>query len=313
MTVATWSPNGKRIAFVGDAYGVSAICVADTNGSHARPLRHATCLRSGYCRLINTPTELYWRRQDRLVYGDLAKGIFAVPLRTGKLKRVGASTDTFGAFAVDAAGDRVAYGSPSGPTSTGPVTVLSVPSGRVVGKIGGTKADNTNPSLSADGKQVAFEGVGPEVASARGGQLRPLKQCYSDPLWSPTGKWIACLGPPKAWPSGSALLLVSPHSGASLRLVPQGPNGPIFGWSPNGMNIAFSHALLPSGQRVLDVVNLATGKVRQLLGPPGGASGSYVAWSPDSRQLLVTRDCTLWRVPANGTKKPRRLLQAHCP
>ena len=69
MHVATWSPNGKRIAFVGRGFGSSAICVADRNGRHARPLRHATCPRSGYCRLINTPAELYWVRRNRLVYG----------------------------------------------------------------------------------------------------------------------------------------------------------------------------------------------------------------------------------------------------
>ncbi len=316
MNVATWSPNGKRIAFVGKGSGSSAICVADRNGRHARPLRSATCPRSGYCRLINTPAELYWVRRNRLVYGDV-KGIFAVPAGAGKVHRVGVSNDTFGAFAVDAAGDRVAYGGPAccdtGPGT--PVTVLSLPSGRLVGKVGGSKVDNTDPSLSPDGKQVAFEGNGPEIwsASATGGHLRPLEQCYSDPVWSPTGKWIACTGGP-AQRTGLALLVVSPRTGASITLVPQGlpspANGPIFGWSPNGLNIAFSYEFA-DGQIALDVVNLATGKVRQRLGPPGG-SGSYVAWSPNSRELLVTTDCTLWRVPAGGTKKPRRLLRADC-
>jgi Tol biopolymer transport system component len=313
--VATWSPNGKRIAFVGRGLRSSAICLADASGRHAQPLRPATCRRSGYCGLINTPAGLYWLRPKRLVYGDLVKGIFAVRLG-GKPKRVGASSDSYGAFSVDARGDRVAYGSPSGPTSTGPLTVLSVPRGRVVGTIGGSKVDNTNPSLSPDGKQVAFVGVGPPgvwIASAAGGDLRPLKQCYSDPVWSPSAKWIACTGGP-ASRSGLSLLLVSPQSGATRRLVPQGlpspANGPIFGWSPNGMDIAFS-STLPGGQLALDVVNLATATVRQRLGPPGG-SGSWVAWSPDSRELLVTTDCTLWRVPATGTKKPRRLLRANC-
>ena len=304
LNVATWSPSGNRIAFVGTGFGSSAICVADAGGRHAKPLRGATCPRRGYCRLINTPTELYWARPPRLVYGDLAKGIFAV-VPGGKPRHVGVSRDTYGAFSVDAAGDRVAYGSPDGPYSTGPVTVLSVPSGRVVGTIGGTKGDNTSPSLSPDGKQVAFEGgpSGVSAASATGSRLRPLKQCGGgDPVWSPTGRWIACLGPPRTWPSGSALLLVTPQGNASITVVrPSLGVRHIFGWSPNGMRIAFSAQ--NSDSRKLDVVNLATDKVRQLLSP----SGEYIAWSPDSRQLLVTNRCTLWRVPVVGTKKSRRL------
>jgi len=315
MHLATWSPNGKRIAFVGTGFGSSAICVADRNGRHRRPLPSATCPRSGYCRLINTPAELYWVRRNRLVYGDV-KGIFAVPVGAGKAHRIGVSNDTFGAFAVDAAGDRLAYGGPAccdtGPGT--PVTVLSIPSGRPVGKVGGIEVDNTDPSLSPDGRQVAF--VGPSgiwSASATGGHPRRLEQCYSDPVRSPTGKWIACTGGP-ARRTGLALVVVSPQTGASIKLVSQGlpspGNGPIFGWSPNGLNIAFSSELA-GGQLALDVVNLATGTVRRRLGPPGG-SASYVAWSPDSRQLLVTTDCTLWRVPAEETKKPRRLLRANC-
>jgi hypothetical protein len=53
----------------------------------------------------------------------------------------------------------------------------------------------------------------------------------------------------------------------------------------------------------LDVVDLATDKLRQLMGTHGP---TYVAWSPDSRQLLVTEGCLLWRMPANGGK-PHRL------
>jgi Tol biopolymer transport system component len=304
-SVASWSPSGKRIAFVGYGLRSAALCVADADGSHARRLGHATCARLGYCRLINTPTELSWVRPKLLLYGDWATGIFVVPL-AGKPKRIGTLSDIYDGFSVDAAGDRLAHGS-SGccTTSRGPVTVLGLPSGRVVGKIGGTTTANFSPSLSPDGKQVAFEGGrtgGVWTASVADGNLRRLSQCHSSPVWSPTGKWIACLGPPQAWPSGPALLLVSSQGDTSVTVTrPSLGVRKIFGWSPNGSSIAFSAQ--NSATDRLDVVNLATDKVRALLSP----SGTNVAWSPDSQRLLAIHDCKLWEVPADARKKPRRL------
>jgi Tol biopolymer transport system component len=257
--------------------------------------------------LIDSPAELVWARPKLLLYADSTKGIFAVPL-PGKPKRIGTLSDVYDAFTVDAAGDRIAHGSSSCcSTSRGPVTVLDVPGGRVVGRIGGTTTANFSPSLSPDGNQVAFEGGNPRgiwTASVTGGNPLSLPGCSSDPVWSPTGKWIACLGPPKAWPSGPPLLLVSPKGDRSVAVTrPSLGARTIFGWSPNGLRIAFSAQNSKGGSK-LDVVDLATDKVRTLRSP----AGDYVAWSPDSRRLLVTHDCKLWQVPTVGTKKPRRLL-----
>ncbi len=303
--VATWSPSGKRIAFVGYGLRSAALCLAAADGSNARPLRGATCSRRGYCPLINYPTELVWARPALLLYGDWARGIFAVPL-FGKPKRIGALSDTYDAFSVDAAADRIAHGSSSCcDTSRGPVMVLSMPSGRVVGRIGGTTTANSSPSLSPDGKQVAFEGGDPAgvwTASVAGSKLVKLRQCNTDPVWSPTGKWIACLGPAEAWPNGSALLLVSPQTHASITLVrPSLGVNTIFGWSPDGRRIAFRAQNSTSDR--LDVVDLATDKVRALLSP----GGTYVAWSPDSRRLLAIHACRLWRVPVAGPGRPHRV------
>ena len=304
-SVATWSPNGEQIAFVGYGVRSTALCVADADGRSPRPLHDATCPRRGYCPLINEPTELFWERPGLLLYADLARGIFAVPL-AGKPKRIGVSNSLADPLTVDAAGNRVAYGSGDGPGSHGPVTVLSVPSGRAVGTIGGRKTDWYSPTLSPDGKQVAFVGVRPAgvwTASATGRRLQQLKPCDSDPVWSPTGKWIACLGSPQAWPSGPPLLLVSPQSHTSITVVrPSLGVRTIFGWSSNGLRIAFSAQNSSFGR--LDVVDLATDKVRQLLTP----SGDHVAWSPDSRQLLVTHDCRVRRVPVDGAGKSSGVL-----
>lgn len=314
VSVATWSPNGKRIAFVGNGDRSSAICVADADGRHAQPLRRANCPRRGYCRLINTPEDLYWVRPDRLIYSDAAKGLFAVPL-TGKPRRFGASTDSYGTLSIDARGDRVAYGSSGGPGQHVPITIVSVPSGKVVGKIGGPTTDNVFPSLSPSGKHVVFvqataTTITDLVAAVDGGDIHPLTQCSGEPLWSPTGDKVAC--PDTGY---SALLLVSLQARTTTTLIPPvGPsdgvqNGRIFAWSPNGQRIALLYGRC--GCR-LDVVDLGTGKLRQLLG--GAAGITDVTWSPNSRQLLATepdrfsRNCDLlWRLQADGGK--RRVLR----
>jgi Tol biopolymer transport system component len=106
-----------------------------------------------------------------------------------------------------------------------------------------------------------------------------------------------------------SLVLVSPLNGSTVTRVPSvGPsNGVrnIYGWSPNGHRIAILY-----GRCVcrIGVVDLGTGHVRRLLG--GADSSTYVAWSPDSRRLLVTTGCLLRRVSAGGGK-PRRLRS--CP
>src|SRR5262249_30070689 len=127
-----------------------------------------------------------------------------------------------------------------------------------------------------------------------------LERTGSAPYWSPAGNRIAYLVP------SGALLLVAPRGGTSTTLL-RGGRGTlsVFGWSPDGRRIAFSDA---SG--ALAVVDVATRKVRQLLKLHLPYSPSSVAWSPDSRHLLVAwrppshSDCPsgLWRVAIDGSK-----------
>jgi hypothetical protein len=311
---ATWSPGGTQLAWYGYRWPLPplhhrsasitvlrAICVSDAAGRHLQPIRSTVC--SEHCSgvLSDPPGQLAWAG-PRLLYGnDL--GIYAIsPGRRPELVARKAAPEPFSA---DAGGDRVAAGGSSSCTEcTGPVKILSVPSGAVVGVVGGTKVDNIQPSLSPDGTQVVFARLAPGsrelgiwTAAADGSHLQRLERSGIAPLWSPAGDRIAYLSP-----SGT-LRVVAPQGGASTTLLRRSPGAvSVFGWSPDGRRIAVSDA----GR--LAVVDVATRKARALLKLQLPYDPSSVAWSPDSRQLLVVwrpptgSDCPsgLWRVPIDG-------------
>ena len=292
---------------VGSYNILRAICVSDANGKHLHPLPNTVCNQRCPDAFSDPPGRLDWVRPTLLLYGnDL--GIFTVsvgkkPVLLGKTGPV--------PFSVDTSGDRVASGTNDCSVCSGPVKVLGVPSGGVVGLVGGTKLNNSEPSLSPGGTQVVFtrspatdSGPGPAIwtAAADGSHLQRLKRRGDNPLWSPAGNRIAYLAPTGA--ARHALSLVAPQGGASTILLRNGP-GTVFGFSPNGHWIAF-----PDSDGRLAVVDVATKKVRRLLKLRLPYDSSSVAWSPDSRQLLVVwrppahSSCPsgLWRVPIDGSK-----------
>jgi hypothetical protein len=302
----TWSPDGKQIAFVGRRLGHGplpqrAVCVANADGKNAAPIPQTLCRKLCRLDLIDSPTQLFWVKPNLLLYGDDFR-IFTVPVN-GTPALLGNEPGSFEQFSVDSAGDRVAAGYSNCPQCSGPVTVLAVPSGSVVGTIGGTKLDNITPSLSPDGTQVAFvrqyaddtgRTLGIWTASADGSRLKQLVPAGFTPLWSPAGDRIAYLSP------AGAVQLVAPTGGTSTTLVP-GNVGPLLGWSPDGKKIAFQG----SGGS-LDVVDVATGAVTKLTQRRFVPS---VAWSPNSQTLLVktqplaaNRCAPLWSVPVDGGK-----------
>src|SRR5581483_3144236 len=146
-----WSPDGKRIAFVGHRWppsqhahrvagqGLRAICVANADGSGARPLPNTVCSERCAQDLIDSPTQLVWATPRLLLYGDDFR-IFAIPI-AGKPKELPES-NSLEQFSVDRAGDRIAAGTSNCPRCSGPVTVIDVPSGTLVARIGGKKLDN---------------------------------------------------------------------------------------------------------------------------------------------------------------------------
>jgi len=320
-TAPTWSPDGTQIAWygyrwprphghaVGSYNTLRAICISDADGKHLHSLAGTVCGEHCSPHAFSDPTgQIDWVSPNLLLAGnDL--GVFQISSgQTPKLLGHNGPEP----YATDAAGDRVATANIAFGCSgcSGPVTIRSVPSGAVVGTVGGTKHNNDQPSLSPDGTQVVFtrtSGKSPEAkpsiwtAAADGGRLQRLERSGLNPLWSPAGNRIAYLVPGT---TRSAWRLVAPQGGASTTLLRNGP-GTVFGWSPNGRWIAF-----PDSKGRLAIINVATRKVRTLLKLHGPYGTSSAAWSPDSQQLLVVwrppphTSCPsgLWRVPIDGAK-----------
>ncbi len=306
--LATWSPTGAQIAFVGrrlhhGMLPVRAICVANADGKQATPLPHTVCTRRCRLDLIDSPSQLFWVQPNLLLYGDDYR-IFTVPVG-GTPQLIGRRFGSLERFSVDSAGDRVAAGAPWCPGCNGQVTVLDVRPGHSSAGSAGRRSTTSRRDISPDGGKVVFARytsgdscatLGLWTASADGSNLRRIvttgampalvDERHDDRLPREAAEVVdaaaCCLG------------------AASRGLCSQGSRRCSAGRRTGRRSRS------NSAEVRLAVVDVATGKVRTLLRLH---FASTVDWSADSQDLLVktqprrtNRCASLWRVPAGGGK-----------
>lgn len=139
------------------------------------------------------------------------------------------------------------------------------------------------PAFSPTGARLAFAtGSGISVVNVDGTGVRRLVADADAPAWS-TRNWIAFV-------RDDAIYRIRPD-GRGLRLLVRDAVLP--SWSPVGTRLAFSrprrhpHGLLRHG---LDVARGDGSQVRSIPGSNSMSDLLDVAWSPNGRRLLVSRD-----------------------
>jgi TolB protein len=183
-------------------------------------------------------------------------------------------------------------------------------------------SDVRQTAWSPGGRALAWTDDEGDVYVARpGGRRVRIVRGRADPeralVWSPSGRLVAFLGPPRprrvlfvvraaggglrriayraidrvAWsPDEHLLALTGRHrlavvqlrSRGMLRILPTGRGRPEdLAWSPDGRRIAF-RAQVPGERATIRTIDLATGTVRRVL-----RGGGMPFWSPDGRKLAV--------------------------
>ncbi len=162
--------------------------------------------------------------------------------------------------------------------------------------------DEREPSLSPDGRQVAFswegkKGDNRDIYVALLGEQDPLRVTFDSaedayPAWSPDGKHIAFIR--RRAGDRADIMLVSSLGIRERKLREIRLGGwlatRMLAWSPDGKWLCFTNAVGALSHHALFLVSPESGEVKRLL-PEGdnGIGDSSPAFSPDGRWLAFCR------------------------
>jgi Tol biopolymer transport system component/DNA-binding winged helix-turn-helix (wHTH) protein len=166
-------------------------------------------------------------------------------------------------------------------------------------------ADDTQPTFSPDGEQIAFrserDGGGIFVMGASGENVRRITDFGHDPAWSPDGSEILCAStianPQARLSSQSQLFAVNVTTGEKRPITPLMGNAVQPNWSPHGYRIAYWAQV--QGRR--NVWTIPAGGGEAVAVTNDAAANWNPVWSPDGAYLYFASDrggsMNLWRAP----------------
>jgi eukaryotic-like serine/threonine-protein kinase len=194
------------------------------------------------------------------------------------------------------------YAGPSGGRSH--IFRQQVQDGKPLDLTADSPADDTQPALSPDGRQIAFrserDGGGIYVMGATGESLRRLTDFGFNPAWSPDSREILCgtgsATNPRTRKQVSTAFRIDVATGLRQRIPAADARQPT--WSPHRLRIAY-WGVSPGGERVIWTVQ--PGSRGAVPVTHDGSLNWNPVWSPDGRYLYFASDrngvMNLWRVP----------------
>ena len=285
---ATWSPDGKRIAFAsnreGTAYDIYVIEVPeDTLATPEDVERTAVNLtRSGsFDRYPIWSPDGQWIAY--LSTGGEGTEIWVVSSdgkETRTITRDGMPKDGMVCWSPD--GTQIAFGMVEGDHN---VWVVDLSTGEER-RLTSDPAKDWLPAWSPDGLSIAFAsdraGSGDiYVFDRASGALRRVVDWPSDemsPYWSPDGRWIAFT----SWAEGNWDVWVVPASGGQAVRITRTPESEFVPrWSPDGRWIACNRV----SERELHLVSIPDGALRRIAFPRDILGLWGLAWSPDGAYM----------------------------
>lgn len=168
-------------------------------------------------------------------------------------------------------------------------------------------ADDSDSTLSPDGKRIAFSRQGDIwLMNADGSGQRLLASGGRRPVWSPSGRMIAFNGrgpgecPPAAVRCSVAVWTVRVDGSALRRLEPGSRHA---SWSPSGRRIAYEAAvdLVEGRAHGIRVANADGSHARWL----ARRAGTAPAWSPDGRLIAYVENFAINVVRPDGSGRRR--------
>jgi Tol biopolymer transport system component len=288
-----WSPDGAQIAYVGPAYMQPGGSLNELRvHSLAEPgMRVISSFQRG-AQLIN---EVRFASSGRIVFDVVPDGLLeSVDLASREVVRIGSVellSNPQESFDVSADGRTVAFTGSARPLTTGKAAVDAI---GVVPSTGGRvrvlrkpqDADDEQPSLSPDGRQLVFARVlvGPThssrpsllVEATSGGNPRSLGVDGNWPQWSPNGRYIAYLGLDHFQ---YRRLEVVPAAGGAPRVLAS--NATSLAWSPDSTRLVYST------DTALHTVTLR-GTMRRLSLGPLLIGYETPQWSKDGTRIAFT-------------------------